>query len=351
MSIIITGAAGFIGSNFILNYSNLVSEKIIGFDKLTYAGNLENLKTIKDSTNFKFIDGDIVDSELVANLLNKYQPRAIINFAAESHVDRSIIAPDVFMQTNIMGTYSLLEEARKYFISLNKNNKNNFRFLHVSTDEVYGTLAINEPPFREDRKYMPNNPYSASKAASDHLVRAWHHTYSLPVLTINCSNNYGPFQLSEKFIPLCITRALQIKPIPIYGDGKQIRDWLYVIDHCNGILTVLEKGIIGETYNIGGWNEKTNLEVAQKICELLDELKPRCDGNSYQELITFVKERPSHDRRYAIDASKIYNELGWKPKENFETGIRKTLDWHLDNESWSYIHSHDYQYLHNNDFS
>jgi len=344
MSILVTGAAGFIGSNFVLDWFEHNNESVISLDKLTYAGNLENLQSVENNPNHLFIHGDIVDAELVAKILEEHQPRAIINFAAESHVDRSIHGPDEFMLTNIMGTYRLLEEARNYFNTLESEHKNDFRFLHVSTDEVYGTLSADDPAFKEDRRYEPNSPYSASKAASDHLVRAWHHTYGLPVLTTNCSNNYGPYHFPEKLIPLCILNALNGKDLPIYGDGKQVRDWLYVVDHCKGIETVLDKGKIGETYNIGGWNEKTNLEVVHTLCDLLDELKPREDGKSYREQITFVKDRPGHDRRYAIDATKISDELGWKPDETFETGIRKTVQWYLDHQDWvSHVQSGEYK--------
>ena len=334
MSILITGAAGFIGSNFVLNWLEKNKEKVVALDKLTYAGNLENLKSVEKKSNYEFVKGDIGDSNLVADLLKKYQPRAIINFAAESHVDRSIHGPDDFVQTNIIGTFRLLEEVRSYYQSLTEEDKKRFRFLHVSTDEVYGTLSSTDPAFKETNQYEPNSPYSATKAASDHLVRAWNHTYRLPVITTNCSNNYGPYHFPEKLIPLCISKALQGQDLPIYGDGQQVRDWLYVVDHCKGIATVLEKGVISETYNIGGWNEKANLEVVHTLCDLLNELKPREDGKSYREQITFVKDRPGHDRRYAIDATKISNELGWKPEETFETGIRKTVQWYLDNQDW-----------------
>ena len=344
MTIVVTGAAGFIGSNFVLNWLTHSKEKVIALDKLTYAGNLENLKSVEANANYEFAQGDIGDSRLIAKLLHQHQPRAIINFAAESHVDRSIHGPDEFMLTNIMGTYRLLEEARSFFNTLSEEGQKQFRFLHVSTDEVYGTLSSTDPAFKETKQYEPNSPYSASKAASDHLVRAWHHTYGLPVLTTNCSNNYGPYHFPEKLIPLCILKALQGQDFPIYGDGQQIRDWLYVVDHCKGIETVLEKGAIGETYNIGGWNEKTNLEVVHTLCDLLDELKPREDGKSYREQITFVKDRPGHDQRYAIDATKISKELGWKPEETFETGIRKTVQWYLDNQDWvDHVQSGEYQ--------
>jgi len=334
MTIIVTGAAGFIGSNFVLNWFEHQDEKVIALDKLTYAGNLENLKSVETNKNYEFVQGDIGDSKLVSELLQKHQPRAIINFAAESHVDRSIHGPDEFMLTNIMGTYRMLNAVRLFYDELSDKDQNNFRFLHVSTDEVYGTLSAKDPAFKETHKYEPNSPYSASKASSDHLVRAWHHTYGLPVLTTNCSNNYGPYHFPEKLIPLCILKALQGQDLPIYGDGQQVRDWLYVVDHCKGITTVLEKGVVGETYNIGGWNEKANLEVVHTLCDLLDELKPRGDGQSYKEQITFVKDRPGHDRRYAIDATKIANELGWEPEETFESGIRKTVQWYLDNQDW-----------------
>ena len=334
MSILVTGAAGFIGSNFVLNWLEKNKENVLAFDKLTYAGNLENLKSVEKNSNYEFVQGDIRDSDLIAKVLNEYQPRAIVNFAAESHVDRSIHGPDDFMQTNIIGTYRLLEEARSFFNTLSEDNKKQFRFLHASTDEVYGSLSSTDLAFKETKQYEPNSPYSASKAASDHLVRAWQHTYGLPVLTTNCSNNYGPYHFTEKLIPLCILKALQGEELPIYGDGQQVRDWLYVLDHCHGIARVLEKGVIGETYNIGGWNEKTNLEVVQILCNLLDELKPRKDGKSYREQISFVNDRPGHDRRYAIDATKISKELGWKPEETFETGIRKTVQWYLDNQDW-----------------
>ena len=352
MTIVVTGAAGFIGSNFVLNWLTHSEEKVIALDKLTYAGNLENLKSVEANANYEFAQGDIGDSRVVAKLLHQHQPRVIINFAAESHVDRSIHGPDDFMQTNILGTYRLLEEARSFFNTLSEVGQKQFRFLHVSTDEVYGTLSTNDPAFKEEKRYEPNSPYSASKAASDHLVRAWHHTYGLPVLTTNCSNNYGPYHFPEKLIPLCILNALNGKDLPIYGDGQQIRDWLYVVDHYKGITTVLEKGVIGETYNIGGWNEKTNLEVVHTLCDLLDEIKPREDAKSYREQITFVKDRPGHDRRYAIDATKISKELGWKPEETFETGIRKTVQWYLDNQDWvANVQSGDYKMWLNKNYS
>ena len=334
MTIIVTGAAGFIGSNFVLNWFETKDEKVIALDKLTYAGNLENLKSVENNKNYEFILGDIADSKLVSGLLQKHQPRAIINFAAESHVDRSIHRPDNFMLTNIMGSFRLLEEVRFFYNKLSKSDQKGFRFLHVSTDEVYGALGVTDPAFKETNKFEPNSPYSASKASSDHLVRAWHHTYGIPVLTTNCSNNYGPYHFPEKLIPFIILKALNGQELPIYGDGQQVRDWLYVVDHCKAIMVVLEKGVIGETYNIGGLNEKANLEVVHTLCDLLDELKPREDGKSYKDQITFVKDRPGHDRRYAIDATKISNELGWKPEETFEKGIRKTVIWYLENQDW-----------------
>jgi dTDP-glucose 4,6-dehydratase len=333
--ILVTGGAGFIGGNFVLNWlSNSGAEGIVNLDKLTYAGNLATLDSLKNDARHVFIQGDIGDTELVSALLKQYRPRAIINFAAESHVDRSIHGPAEFMQTNILGTFNLLECAREYWNGLSDSEKAQFRFHHVSTDEVYGTLSLTDPAFTELNSYEPNSPYSASKAASDHLVRAWFHTYGFPVVTTNCSNNYGPYHFPEKLIPLVILNALNGKPLPIYGDGQQIRDWLYVGDHCSAICEVLAKGRLGETYNIGGWNEKANIDVVKTICSILDELKPRSDGQSYAEQITFVKDRPGHDRRYAIDASKIERELGWRPAETFDTGIRKTVQWYLDNPVW-----------------
>ena len=334
MTILATGCAGFIGSNFVHIWLRSNEEKIINLDKLSYAGNLANLDDLKGDARHSFVRGDIGDRELLEKLLAEHRPRAIVNFAAESHVDRSIHGPGEFIQTNVVGTFNLLESVRAYWINLSDSEKSEFRFLHVSTDEVYGTLSSDAPPFREDNNYEPNSPYSASKAASDHLVRAWHHTYGLPVLTTNCSNNYGPYHFPEKLIPLVIRNALAGKPLPIYGDGRQIRDWLYVEDHCRAIMTVLSGGKPGETYNIGGWNEMANIDVVKIICRLLDELRPRGDGEAYAEQITFVKDRPGHDRRYAIDATKIERELGWKPEETFETGIRKTVKWYLDNEKW-----------------
>ena len=332
--ILVTGGAGFIGSNFVLDWLAQSDEPVINLDALTYAGNLENLTDLSGDPRHLFVHGDIGNFDLVAKLLADHKPRAVINFAAESHVDRSIHGPEDFIQTNIVGTFHLLEAVRAYWSDLAGEAKGNFRFLHVSTDEVYGSLEKDDPAFRETSRYEPNSPYSASKAASDHLVRAYHHTYGLPVLTTNCSNNYGPCHFPEKLIPLVIHNALAGKPLPIYGDGQQIRDWLYVKDHCSAIRRVLEAGRVGETYNIGGWNEKPNLEVVHTLCTILDELSPRVDGKPYEEQITYVKDRPGHDRRYAIDASKIERELGWRPAETFDTGIRKTVRWYLDNQAW-----------------
>ncbi|WP_126446671.1 dTDP-glucose 4,6-dehydratase [Sulfuricystis multivorans] len=332
--ILVTGGAGFIGSNFVLDWLEAMDEPVVDLDRLTYAGNLENLRSLANDPRHIFVRGDIGDFALVAQLLAEHRPRAIIHFAAESHVDRSIHGPEDFIQTNIVGTYRLLEAARGYWSKLTETEKAAFRFLHVSTDEVYGSLGPAEAPFSETHRYEPNSPYSASKAGSDHLVRAWHHTYGLPVLTTNCSNNYGPYQFPEKLIPLMIVNALAGKPLPIYGDGQNVRDWLYVKDHCSAIREVLARGRVGETYNIGGWNEKTNLEIVRTICQRLDTLRPRPDGNTYAAQITFVKDRPGHDRRYAIDARKIERELGWRPRETFETGIEKTVKWYLDNPEW-----------------
>jgi len=333
--ILVTGGAGFIGGNFVLDWLNQEdTQALINLDVLTYAGNITSLKSVQDYPRYEFIKASIDDQAIVSKLLQEHQPRAIINFAAESHVDRSILGPADFIQTNIVGTFNLLECARAYWNRLPETQKSLFRFLHVSTDEVYGSLGPNDRPFTEKNPYKPNSPYSASKAASDLLVRAWFHTYGLPVLTTNCSNNYGPYHFPEKLIPLCILNALNGKPLPIYGDGQQVRDWLYVKDHCAAIRIVLEKGALGETYNIGGWNEKANIDVVKQICSILDELRPRNDRKSYAEQITFVKDRLGHDRRYAIDASKIEKELGWKPVETFETGIRKTVQWYLDNPKW-----------------
>ena len=334
MSILVTGGAGFIGSNFVLDWLTQSNEFVITLDKLTYAGNRENLQSLNGDPRHVFVQGDIGDSTLVANLLAQHQPRAIVNFAAESHVDRSIHGPEDFIQTNIVGTFRLLEAVRAYWGGLQSDARQAFRFLHVSTDEVYGSLGKDDPAFTEAHRYEPNSPYSASKAASDHLVRAYHYTYGLPVLTTNCSNNYGPYHFPEKLIPLMIVNALAGKPLPVYGDGQQIRDWLYVKDHCSAIRRVLDAGHVGEVYNIGGWNEKPNLDIVHTVCVLLDELRPRADGKPYKEQITYVADRPGHDRRYAIDARKIERELGWKPAETFETGIRKTVQWYLDNQAW-----------------
>jgi dTDP-glucose 4,6-dehydratase len=335
--ILVTGGAGFIGGNFVLDWlASPSAEGIVNLDKLTYAGNLTTLQSVEKEARHIFVQGDIGDYELVLSLLKKYQIRALVNFAAESHVDRSIHGPGDFIQTNVVGTFNLLEAVRAFWTELPEVEKQQFRFLHVSTDEVYGSLSPTDPAFTETNTYEPNSPYSASKAASDHLVRAWHHTYSLPVLTTNCSNNYGPYHFPEKLIPLVILNALAGKPLPIYGDGQQIRDWLYVKDHCSAIRRVLEAGKTGETYNVGGWNEMPNLEVVNTICSILDELRPKSDGSSYASQITYVKDRPGHDRRYAIDATKLERELGWKPAETFDTGIRKTLQWYLDNQEWTY---------------
>ncbi len=333
--ILVTGGAGFIGGNFVLDWLAGSDEPVVNLDALTYAGNLHTLESLKNDARHVFVHGDIGDAILVPELLKKHRPRAVVNFAAESHVDRSIHGPADFIQTNVLGTFNLLESVRAYWSELPESEKSAFRFLHVSTDEVYGSLEKDDAPFAETHRYEPNSPYSASKAASDHLVRAWHHTYGLPVLTTNCSNNYGPYHFPEKLIPLVILNALAGKPLPIYGDGQQIRDWLYVRDHCSAIRRVLEAGRLGETYNVGGWNEKANLDVVKTICALLDELQPRADGKSYAEQISFVTDRAGHDRRYAIDARKLERELGWKPAETFESGIRKTVQWYLDNTEWT----------------
>ncbi|MDP2794833.1 MAG: dTDP-glucose 4,6-dehydratase [Sulfurisoma sp.] len=332
--IFVTGGAGFIGANFILDWIAATGEPVVNLDSLTYAGNLENLAALKSDPRHIFIRGDIGDSARVDKLLAEHKPRAVINFAAESHVDRSIHGPEDFIQTNVLGTFRLLESVRGYWGVLPEAEKSAFRFLHVSTDEVYGSLSADDPPFAETKAFEPNSPYSASKAASDHLVRAWHHTYGLPVLTTNCSNNYGPCQFPEKLIPLIIANALAGKPLPIYGDGMNVRDWLYVSDHCAAIREVLARGRPGETYNIGGWNEMPNLEIVHTLCTLLDELAPNSLIPRRSSLITYVKDRPGHDRRYAIDARKIERELGWRPAETFETGIRKTVAWYLGNQPW-----------------
>ncbi|SFD42880.1 dTDP-glucose 4,6-dehydratase [Paracidovorax konjaci] len=332
--ILVTGGAGFIGANFVLDWLACGNEPVVNLDKLTYAGNLQNLASLQGDGRHVFVQGDIGDKDLIDRLLAEHRPRAVVNFAAESHVDRSIHGPEDFIQTNVVGTFRLLESVRQHWQGLPQEERDAFRFLHVSTDEVYGTLGPKDPAFTETHACEPNSPYSASKAASDHLVRAWHHTYGLPVLTTNCSNNYGPFHFPEKLIPLMIVNALAGKPLPVYGDGMQIRDWLYVRDHCSAIRRVLEAGQPGETYNVGGWNEKPNIEIVQTICALLDELRPRADGQRYGGQISYVKDRPGHDRRYAIDARKIERELGWKPAETFETGIRKTVEWYLRHGDW-----------------
>ena len=335
MTLLVTGGAGFIGSNFVLAWlAQPEAPPIVNLDKLTYAGNLENLASVQGDARHHFVQGDIGDADLLGRLLAEHRPKAVVNFAAESHVDRSILGPAAFIETNVVGTFSLLEAVRHYWSALDGQSRQDFRFLHVSTDEVYGSLAPADAPFTENHRYEPNSPYSASKAGSDHLVRAYHHTYGLPVLTTNCSNNYGPYHFPEKLIPLMIVNALAGKPLPVYGDGLQIRDWLYVRDHCSAICRVLEAGRVGQVYNVGGWNEKANIDIVHTICGLLDELRPRSDGQSYRSQISYVTDRPGHDRRYAIDASRLDEELGWKPAETFETGIRKTVRWYLDNPGW-----------------
>ena len=332
--ILVTGGAGVIGSNFILRQLEVdATTSLVNLDKLTYAGNLRNLEAVGTDRRYEFAHGDIGDRNLVRGLLERHQPSAVVHFAAESHVDRSIRGPDDFIRTNVDGTFALLEEVRAYWTSLSGNESRSFRFLHISTDEVYGSLGPNDPPFSETTAYAPNSPYSASKAASDHLVRAYHHTYGLPTLTTNCSNNYGRFQFPEKLIPLMILNARDGKPLPVYGDGQNVRDWIYVADHCAAVALVLARGVPGETYNIGGWNEKPNLEIVHAVCDIVNDMAPRA-GGSRRELITFVKDRPGHDRRYAMDARKIERELGWRPKETFETGIRKTIRWYLENKEW-----------------
>ena len=332
--ILVTGGAGFIGANFVLDWLAQSDEPVLNLDKLTYAGNPENLASLQGDPRHVFVQGDIGDEALVAQLLAQHQPRAVLNFAAESHVDRSIHGPEDFIQTNVVGTLRLLQSVRAYWQGLAAPARTAFRFLHVSTDEVYGSLGPSEAAFTETHPFEPNSPYSASKAASDHLVRAWHHTYGLPVLTTNCSNNYGPLHFPEKLIPLLIVNALAGKPLPVYGDGLQVRDWLYVKDHCSAIRRVLAAGRVGEVYNVGGWNEKPNLDIVHTVCALLDELRPKSDGSRYQAQISFVADRPGHDRRYAIDARKIERELGWKPAETFESGIRKTVQWYLASPEW-----------------
>jgi dTDP-glucose 4,6-dehydratase len=342
--ILVTGAAGFIGANFVLDWLAVNDEAVVNLDKLTYAGNLRSLKSLEGDARHQFVHGDIGDRALLDRLLAEHRPRAVLNFAAESHVDRSIHGPEDFIQTNVVGTFHLLEAVRAHWAALEGEDKANFRFLHVSTDEVYGTLSATDAPFTETTAYEPNSPYSATKAASDHLVRAYHHTYGLPVLTTNCSNNYGPLHFPEKLIPLMIVNALAGKALPVYGDGMQVRDWLYVKDHCSAIRRVLEAGKPGETYNVGGWNEKPNIEIVNTVCALLDELSPRADGQPYASQLTYVQDRPGHDRRYAIDASKIHRELGWKPAETFDTGIRKTVQWYLDHTEWvEQVQSGDYR--------
>ena len=331
--ILVTGGAGFIGSNFVLDWLAATDEPVLNLDALTYAGNLDNLAAVQGNPRHVFVQGDITDRALLDTLLAQHQPRAVVHFAAESHVDRSIHGPGAFVRTNVEGTFTLLEAARAFWSRLDGSAREAFRFHHVSTDEVYGSLGPQDPAFTETTPYAPNSPYSASKAASDHLVRAWHHTYGLPVLTSNCSNNYGPYHFPEKLIPLMIVNALAGKPLPVYGDGLNVRDWLYVTDHCSAIRAVLARGRPGETYNIGGWNEKTNVEIVRTVCALLDELRPDPAG-PHARLITFVKDRPGHDRRYAIDARKIERELGWRPAETFETGLRKTVQWYLDHAAW-----------------
>jgi len=332
--ILVTGGAGFIGSNFVLQWLATEGTSVLNLDKLTYAGNLSNLEEVATDKRYSFVHGDVGDRKLVCDLLRQHQPRAVVHFAAESHVDRSIHGPDDFVRTNVNGTFALLEEVRAYMAEIGKDEEPGVRFLHVSTDEVYGSLGPNDPPFSETTPYAPNSPYAASKAASDHLVRAYHHTYGLPVLTTNCSNNYGPYQFPEKLIPLTILHAMRGKPIPVYGDGQNVRDWLFVEDHCAALRSVLARGRTGETYNIGGQSQKPNLEIVRTICAVLDELRPRDPVVPHSELITFVQDRPGHDRRYAMDTRKIERELGWRPRDTFETGIRKTIEWYLAHEAW-----------------
>jgi dTDP-glucose 4,6-dehydratase len=335
MTLLVTGGAGFIGGNFVLDWlARPQAEAVVNLDRLTYSGNLETLAGLKGDPRHHFVQGDIADSDLVSQLLLRHRPRAVIHFAAESHVDRSILGPAAFVQTNVVGTFGLLESVRHYWGALDGSAQQAFRFLHVSTDEVYGSLQMQDPAFTESHRYQPNSPYSASKAASDHLVRAYHHTYGLPVLTTHCSNNYGPYHFPEKLIPLMIVNALAGKPLPVYGDGRQIRDWLYVKDHCSALCRVLEAGTPGEVYNIGGWNEKANIEIVHSLCDLLDEMQPRVDGQSYRRQISHVADRPGHDRRYAIDARKLHQALGWRPAETFDSGIRKTVRWYLDHPGW-----------------
>ncbi|MBL0422817.1 dTDP-glucose 4,6-dehydratase [Ramlibacter sp. AW1] len=342
--IFLTGGAGFIGANFVLEWFRDHDEPLLNLDKLTYAGNLETLSSLQGDARHLFVRGDIADGELVEQLLARHRPRAVLNFAAESHVDRSIHGPGEFIQTNVVGTFRLLDATRRYWEGLAPAEKGAFRFLHVSTDEVYGSLGEHDAAFTESHGYAPNSPYSASKAGSDHLVRAWHHTYGLPVLTTHCSNNYGPFQFPEKLVPLMVVNALAGMPLPVYGDGLNVRDWLYVHDHCSAVRRVLEAGVPGQTYNIGGWNEKPNIEIVHTICRLLDELRPRAGGGSYLEQLAYVQDRRGHDRRYAIDAGRIERELGWRPAETFESGIRKTVQWYLDHPDWvAHVQSGEYR--------
>jgi dTDP-glucose 4,6-dehydratase len=333
-TILVTGGCGFIGSNFVLHWLREERTPVLNLDKLTYAGNLRNLESVSSDARYRFVHGDIGDRDLVGKIFQEHRPRAVVHFAAESHVDRSILGPDDFIETNVVGTFSLLDQARAYWSELAPQARGEFRFLHISTDEVYGSLGPDDPPFTETTLYTPNSPYSASKAASDHLVRAYHHTYGLPTLTTNCSNNYGPYQFPEKLIPLMILNARRGKPLPVYGDGQNVRDWLYVVDHCEAIRQVLARGKPGETYNIGGWNQKKNLEIVETVCALLDELCPNDPAVPHRNLLTFVKDRPGHDRRYAIDARKIERELQWRPRETFESGIRKTIQWYLEHDEW-----------------
>jgi dTDP-glucose 4,6-dehydratase len=333
-AILVTGGAGFIGSNFVLDSLDAGNGSVINLDKLTYAGNPENLASVQNNPAYSFVHGDICDAKLVAGLLQEHRPRAIVHFAAESHVDRSILGPEAFLRTNIDGTFTLLQAARAYYDSLTGVERERFRFLHVSTDEVYGTLTPEEPAFHEDTPYAPNSPYAASKAASDHLVRAWVHTFGLPAIVTNCSNNYGPYQFPEKLIPLMIANALQGKALPVYGDGQQVRDWLYVGDHVSALRAVLERGRVGETYNVGGGNQRSNLEVVTTVCALLDELVQKSPFRPHLQLVQYVTDRPGHDRRYAIDARKLEGEIGWRPQESFETGLRKTVAWYLENAAW-----------------
>ena len=345
MTILVTGGAGFIGSNFILDWFANHNESVVNLDKLTYAGNLMNLASLTHDPRHVFVQGGINDSNQVFDLLSNHQIRAVVHFAAESHVDRSIHDPDAFIQTNITGTFKLLETVRQYWSNLANNSKKTFRFIHISTDEVFGSLEKNAPAFTESSQYEPNSPYSASKAASDHLVHAYHKTYGLPTVITHCSNNYGSYHFPEKLIPLCINNALTGKPIPIYGDGQQIRDWLHVSDHCSAVRCILEKGKVGDQYNIGGWNEKSNLNVIATICSILDQKRPRHDGHSYAEQMTYVTDRPGHDRRYAVDASKLAAELNWKPAHSFESGIEQTITWFLNNQDWvNNVTSGDYRH-------